>query len=114
MAAAPEADVSGWPGRPEAPPRAIARRPALTEPAGARRTARTGWAGDRGGRAEALRTGEGFAVGAVRCWEPRARPHNLSWTAPPRFNGCRRAPRLHGDGRFLARTPALGLPRGAC
>lgn len=36
-AAAPEADVSDRPGRPEAPPRSIAGRPALT---GARRPAR--------------------------------------------------------------------------
>lgn len=41
-AAAPEADVSGRPGRPEAPPHSIARRPALTVLAGVRRTAREG------------------------------------------------------------------------
>lgn len=42
MAAAPEADVSDRPERPEAPPRALARRRALSEPAGTRRTARDG------------------------------------------------------------------------
>lgn len=41
-AAAPEADVSGRPGLPEAPPRSIARRPALMELAGVLRTAREG------------------------------------------------------------------------
>lgn len=42
MAAAPEADVSDRPERPEAPPRALARRRGLSEPAGTRRTARDG------------------------------------------------------------------------
>lgn len=109
MAAAPEADVSDRPGRPEAPPRSIARRPALT---GARRPARGG--GDRGGLAEPLRAGERFAVGAVGCWEPRPRLPTLSGTAPPRLNGRRRAPHRHGNGLFVARTPAQGLPGGAC
>lgn len=39
---------------------------------------------------------------------------NDLWTEPPRLNGRRRAPRLHGDGLYSARTPPAGLPCGAC
>lgn len=34
--------------------------------------------------------------------------------APPLLNRRRRAPRLHSDDLYSGRTPAVGLPRGAC
>ena len=110
MAAAPEADVSHKPGRPEAPPRALARRPALSELAVGRRPLRKGRDAGGGGRAEASRAREGFAVSAVGC-RGRSRSPKLSLAVPSRLNGGLRAPRLHGDGHFSARTPAVGLSR---
>uniref|UniRef100_A0A9L0KCI4 Glycosyltransferase 8 domain-containing protein 1 n=1 Tax=Equus asinus TaxID=9793 RepID=A0A9L0KCI4_EQUAS len=70
--------------------------------------------GDRGGRAEASRAREGLAVSAVGCRKSRPGSPKQSSTAPRRPNCCRRASRLHGDGLSSARTPAAGLPGGAC
>lgn len=102
MAAAPEADVSDRPAQPVAPPRASARRRVFSKLAVPRRSPR-----QDGGRVEASRAREGFAVRAVRSREPRPRSRKLSGAAPPRRNGRRREPRLHGDS-LLGEDPGGG------
>lgn len=104
MAAAPEADVSGGPAQPAAPPRAIARRRVFSELAVPRRSPRQDCGG---GRVEASRAREGFAVRAAGYREPRPGSRQLSGTAPPRHDGRRREPRLHGDS-LLGEDPGGG------